>query len=357
MYKVLSALAPVVYLPGLVYEIIVRGRNALYEAAKLPQHRLPRPVISIGNITLGGSGKTPLAICVAHVLRGLGYTPAVLTRGYGRARPNEMKIVAPGVTTPRAAETLGDEPALIQRRVSSAWLGVSKNRFKAGKEIAERVPEVVFILDDGFQHRKLHRDLDIVIIDLSQPLKSNRIFPRGSLREPVSGLGRCDVIVFHGPADEANQDATGWMPQDLKIAASLFHCKQRIDALIPYALWKQNPPGMGMEGGTHIVPKSAYLVGALGNPERFQRDLLRMGIGGPGATFFPDHHTLKRKDWQNCVDKARRKGADTIITTEKDAIKIGEPPDFPLFIAVQKTELADVKGFETILNQRIKEGL
>jgi tetraacyldisaccharide 4'-kinase len=357
MYKVSSAFAPVAYLPGLAYEAILRGRNALYSAGKLPQHRLPRPAISIGNITMGGSGKTPLVICVAQVLEKLGYTPAVLTRGYGRARPNEMNITAPGETTPNAAETLGDEPALIQRRVSSAWLGISKDRLKAGKEIAGRNPEVVFILDDGFQHRKLQRDLDIVIIDRSQALESNRIFPRGTLREPVSELRRCDVIVFHGSPEGANQDMAGWISQNLKVAAALFQCNQRIRALVPFALWKRGSPGSGIDGSTQAFPKSAYLVSALGNPERFQRDLLQMGIGGPGATFFPDHRALRRKDWQNCVDKARRKGADTIVTTEKDAVKIGEPPDFPLFVAVQTTEMADAKGFEAILKNRVEESL
>jgi tetraacyldisaccharide 4'-kinase len=357
MYRVSSALAPVVYLPGLVYEAIIRARNGLYATGKLPQYRLPRPVISIGNITLGGSGKTPLVICVAQMLEKLGHTPAVLTRGYGRTRAKETRIVAPGETVLNAAEALGDEPALIQRHVSSAWLGVSKNRLKTGKEIAKRDPKVVFILDDGFQHRKLFRDLDIVIVDASQPVQSNRIFPRGTLREPVSGLHRCDMIVFHGSPKGVQPDTAGLMPQDLKPRVTIVHCKQTIQALVPFTSWNHNPAASKAHGCTSKVPKSAYLVSAIGNPERFQRDIRRMGIGGPGATFFPDHHALRQKDWQKCVVKARRKGADTIITTEKDAIKISEPPDFPLFIAVQRTEIPDTDAFEIILKNRLEESL
>ena len=104
-------------------------------------------------------------------------------------------------------------------------------------------------------------------------------------------------------------------------------------------------------------PESAYLVSALGNPERFQSDIRRMGIGGPGATFFPDHHGLSRRDWHNCVEKARRKGANAIITTEKDAVKISEPPDFPLLVAVQTTQMADAATFEAFLTRRIEGNL
>jgi tetraacyldisaccharide 4'-kinase len=357
MYRVPPALAPVTYLPGLIYEAAIRARNRLYASAKLPQYRLPRPVISVGNITLGGSGKTPLVIFVARVLEKLGYTPAVLTRGYRRSRPRETNIVAPGETIPDAAAALGDEPALIQRHVPSAWLGVSKNRLEAGKRIAERDPEVVFLLDDGFQHRKLHRDLDIVVVDTSQPLKFNRIFPSGTLREPLSGLHRCDMIVFLGSQDGVNQDKAGLTPQDLIPETAIFYCNQRIQALVPFSLWKLNSPDRGKEVDATAVPQSAYLVCAVGNPERFQRDIRRMGIGGPGGSFFPDHHVLRQKDWQNCADRARRKGAETIITTEKDAIKIVEPPDFRLFVAVQSTEMVNTEEFGILLNNCVKGSL
>jgi tetraacyldisaccharide-1-P 4'-kinase len=363
MDRVPAAFVPVVYIPGLAYEALVRTRNCLYSSAILAQHRLPAPVISIGNITLGGSGKTPLVIRVAQILVKLGYTPAVLTRGYGRAHPNKMRIVAPHETVPNPAATLGDEPALIQRHIPSAWLGISKNRLEAGNTIAGRDPKAVFVLDDGFQHRKLHRDLDVVIIDMSQPLKSNRVFPRGTLREPVSGLQRCDMVVLHGLPREA--EPVGLELGDyLKPGATILPCEQRIQAFVPFRSWRQSAPGSQNAGeppcfpkatpGRPALPGSAYLVSALGNPERFQSDIRRMGIAGPGATFFPDHHQLSQKDWQNCVERARRKKADTIITTEKDAVKITEPPDFPLLVAVQTTRMADTGKFETVLKNCIE---
>jgi tetraacyldisaccharide 4'-kinase len=354
MYKVPAALAPILFVPGLAYEAFVRARNRLYSTARLQQHRLPAPVISVGNITLGGSGKTPLVIYVAQSLAKLGHTPVILTRGYGRSHPNKMQIIAPGETIPNPAALLGDEPALIRRHVPSAWLGVSGDRLEAGKIIAGRDPKIVFILDDGFQHRRLHRDLDIVIIDESQPLQSNRVFPRGSLREPVSALRRCHLVVINRSLNEEQPDSLEPALRNVKSEAKLFHCKQRIRALIPFHSWESRAPGSGVANEMPSQSKSVLLVSALGNPERFQRDIVRFGVGVPGAAFFPDHHRLNRRDWQNCAERARRKGADTIITTEKDAVKVDEPPDFPLLVALQATEMAEVGAFEAVLKNCIE---
>lgn len=357
MYKVSSAFAPVVYVPGLAYEAIVRLRNRLFSSSILRERRLPAAVISVGNITLGGSGKTPLVICIAQILVKLGHTPAILTRGYGRIHSREARIIAPGEAVPDAAATLGDEPALVRRHIPSAWLGISKNRLETGKVIAGRDPKVVFVLDDGFQHRKLHRDLDIVIIDESQPLKSNRVFPRGTLREPVSGLHRSDGIVRLGLLGEQETDPAGSECRNLKPGTPIFRCRQRIETLVPFSSWQRFCPGSGIAVEKVPFQESAYLVSALGNPERFQNDIRRMGINGHGATFFPDHHRLSRKDWQHCVEKAHQKGAGVIITTEKDAVKISEPPEFPLLVAVQTTQMADAGAFESFLKSGIKERL
>lgn len=350
MDRVPSALARVAYIPALVFEALVRARGGLYSAALLPRRRLPAPVISIGNMTMGGSGKTPLVICVAQILLKLGLTPAILTRGYGRVRSGESHILSPGERVPSPASTLGDEPALIRRHLPSTWMGVSKDRFLAGTIISKRGPHVVFVLDDGFQHRRLHRDLDIVIIDSSQPLRSNRVFPRGTLREPASGLSRCDLVVINDSNDASR--CVEEEIRDIKCDATIFRCKQTIRPLVPFVSWHESA------GETDMVPpKSAYLVGALGNPERFRSDVRRLGIDIKGARFFRDHYKPTSKDWQACIEQARRSGVEALITTEKDAVKIGQNPDFPLLVAVQSTEISDAHGFETVLKTKIEEKL
>jgi len=379
--RIPSALAPAAYATGLLYEAVIRVRTRLYSASLLPTNRLPAPVISIGNITTGGTGKTPLVIYVARTLSDMGCSPAVLTRGYGRARSGRPHILSPGETVPSPSRTLGDEPALIRRHIPAAWMGVSKNRFLTGTILSKRDRRIVFILDDGFQHLKLHRDLDVVILDSSQALSSNRIFPRGTLREPLAGLQRCDVFVINGSGDTADSRSVETEVRRWNREAEIFECRQIIRSLLPFSAWAENAlkPGalsgasenkirVGRVSGSAgtartapsleaqpSLPAPAYLVSAVGNPERFQRDIRRLGIDVRGARFFADHYRLKEKDWRDCIQAARRSGAGSVITTEKDAVKIEHPPDFPLLVAVQSTEFSDASAFESVLKKSIEE--
>ena len=345
MHRIPSGLAPVLFFPGLMFEALIRARSRLYSASLLPQRRLPAPIISIGNITTGGSGKTPLVIYVAQMLAKLGFIPAVLSRGYGRIEPKKILVLSPGETVSSPARILGDEPALIRRHIPSAFMGIARKRFLAGDLIAKKQQRVIFLLDDGFQHRKLHRDLDIVIIDGSQPLGSNHVFPRGTLREPLSELHRCQIIMINGTQDGAGTDCVREEIRRHHPTAAIFYCKQTIQSLAPFLEWKE-------DSGSQSVPaRPAYLVAALGNPDRFREDVEKLGIEIRGTKFFPDHYWLKPKDWIACIEEARRKNAGAIIITEKDAVKISHPPDFPLLISVQSTEVSNAQEFEYMLKK------
>jgi tetraacyldisaccharide 4'-kinase len=350
MDKMPSALAPLVYIPGLLYEALVRLRNRSYTSSVLTQHHLPAPVISVGNITMGGTGKTPLAIYLAHMFLKFGCSPAILTRGYGRQSSNESFILAPGELIPNSARVLGDEPALIRRHVPEAWMGISKNRLMTGQEIAKQAKRPVFILDDGFQHRRLHRDLDIVIIDRSRPMKANRVFPLGTLREPASELRRSHIIVINGTTDKVDSDPFASEIHDLHKKGQILYCTQSIRTLIPFSSWKEDPTNHA----ACAKMQSAFLVAAVGNPERFQRDVRQMGIDVRGARFFADHYWPAPKDWQVCVRAAQSKSVDAIIITEKDAVKISQPPDFPLQVAIQTTEVLNPGALEQALNHLIE---
>jgi len=350
MHRIAPVLDPLLFLPGAAFEALVRARSRFYSAGIFPRHRLPRPVVSIGNITLGGSGKTPLVIYAAQVLIKLGFIPAVLTRGYGRSNSDKLLVISPAQEFPPAASILGDEPALVRRRVPSVWLGVSKNRRAAGEAIAGQAPGIVFVLDDGFQHQKICRDLDIVIVDRTQHLTTNHVFPRGTLREPVSQLRRCHMVVINGIPEPGEQDLTEPTIRSLHVNARLFHCDQRIKALVPFSQWSN-----GEEEEHDAYPKSALVVAAIGNPDRFRRDVARLGIEVRGTRFFADHHRIDPKQWLSCRKEADAKAVDAIITTEKDAMKIEQPPDFPLLVSVQQTEMSDADSFELLLKNRIEE--
>ncbi len=352
MQKIPPALAPALFLPGLLFEALVRARNFSYGAGFLRRHRLPGPVISVGNITMGGSGKTPLVVYIAQMLASRGFRPVILTRGYKRVRSNGTLIVRPGEEFPSAARILGDEPAVIRRHMPSAWMGISKNRFAAGVRIARQVGQPVFILDDGFQHRRLSRDMDIVVLDAGQPLQSNCVFPRGTLREPLRELNRCHVAVINGEQNESGSESAARAFLRHSPKAALFYCSQKISYLLPFDAWNGKKPS-----DPSRRPRSAFLVAAIGNPDRFLQDVQQTNTGVVGARFFRDHYRLMPEDWRSCAIDARRLNAEAIITTEKDAVKIPHSPDFHLWVAVQSTEIIDAAVFDALLARLVEKRL
>ena len=345
MLRTPAGLSPVTFIPGLLYEALIRARNGLYSAELLRPKHLSAPVISIGNMTMGGTGKTPLVIHVAQTLVRLGFQPAILSRGYGRTEPGQDRRIEPEDRISSPAKTLGDEPALIRRHVPSASLGISSNRFHMGNRMERTGNRLVFILDDGFQHRQLSRDLDIVILDSSQSLVSDRVIPRGTLREPLSGLKRCHIVVINQSRSEPGNAEVRREAKRHNPNAEFFGCTQTIKTLTPFHVWAEGKESRPAQA------QSAFLIAAVGNPERFKRDIRALGIEVKGAKFFRDHYWLKPGDWNSCIEAARSNGADSIILTEKDAIKISSPPEFPLLVAVQSTEISDEEGFERILKR------
>jgi tetraacyldisaccharide 4'-kinase len=353
MHKIPQALVPLAIATGPIYGTAVRLKNTLYESSILRSDRLQSPVISIGNITTGGAGKTPLVIYTAKKIIESGLIPAILSRGYGRPDPGIERVISPGESVKSPFPDMGDEPALIRRHVPGAWFGISKNRYAAGRRIEQATGKPVFILDDGFQHRKLHRDLDVVVIDSSQPLLSNHIFPRGTLREPIAGLHRSQAIILNGARRSGTSDPVRFAQAEPRLQKKLFYCEQTIEGFVPFNMWKE-----GSNPATNFpYPDHAFLTAALGNPERFHADVQEMGVQVCGTLFFKDHYNMRPEDWYRCVEMARQASADAILVTEKDAVKISEPPDFPLLVCVQTTKFSDPEAFEELLHQGINRSL
>jgi tetraacyldisaccharide 4'-kinase len=328
-----------------VFQGLVRLRNRMYDLSLLPQVRLSHPVISIGNLTVGGSGKTPFVIHVARTISRMGAVPALLSRGYGRAGKARI-ILAPGAQIPSPAHTLGDEPALVRRHESRLWLGIWRKRYIAGLEISRQTQRLCFLLDDGFQHRHLKRDMDLVLIDRTQPLEENRMLPAGTMREPVAGLRRADVVVINGRHQGHGEDPIELFVHKINPRLPVFHCQQRIERFVRFSEWQNQAP----ENGSPSHPPSAYLVAAIGNPDRFQKDVEALGIAIAGTRFFRDHFRLRDSDWADCISEARARGAASVITTEKDAIKLKEDPGEELLVAVQSTYLEEQDEFERKLD-------
>ena len=346
----------------MIYHAGVHLRNRAFDAGFMSVDRLPRPVISVGNLTLGGTGKTPFVIYLAGILKEMGCETAVLTRGYGRCESGKTIVLSPGEGADFSASRLGDEPALIRRHLPEIWLGISSDRTHAAKIIVRNrecvltTDRLVFVLDDGFQHRKIRRELDIVMINIEHPPDLERLLPLGALREPVTGLRRAQVVVINGtnasPAGNQNIKVDAITDNLRKYApkADFFNCNRRIQAIVPFSDWLCSELPLTLS----TPPAKAFLVAAIANPDRFKEDMQNLGVETRGCAFFRDHAEIGKKDWENCVGLARKVKAEAIVVTEKDAVKIYSPPGFPLFVAVQNMEISKEGRFREILQGKLK---
>lgn len=330
-----------------IFSIALRVRAELYRRGVLAVHKLGAPVISIGNLTTGGTGKTPLAIHTARLLSAWGFQTILLSRGYGRRSRRAPLVVPPDPARHVRAEDVGDEPALIRRKVPEIWLAISADRRAAADAVPRTGLPAVFLLDDGFQHLRLHRDLDIVLIHEADRILSNRLLPAGSMREPLAALARCDILILNGGGEDSRWAALREAAARISPRMPVFHCRQSIARIVRLEDWLVGPstaPAM-----TKI--QAAYLVAAIANPHRFRADALALGIDVRGQRFYRDHYPIRAADWSSCFDAARSAGAQAILTTEKDAVKLSRAPAFPVVVAVQEIVVAEATTFEEILRK------
>jgi len=313
-----------------VYGLSVRARNGLYRAGWLKTQRAGVPVVSVGNITAGGTGKTPFAAWLARLLVIHKMRPAILSRGYGRHR----------------ALGLDDENEMLRRLADSVPVVVEPDRLKGAERAVRQHGADVLILDDGFQHRRLARDLDVVLIDAVWPFGAGRLLPRGLLREPLKGLERADFLVL------TRTELIG--PEQIE------EVKTRLNRLahgVPVALCETTLQGLRPLGRP---AEEALLPGALregrwaafcgiGNPEAFRLTLRRAGCDPATFSVFADHERYSRRQIKGVLARACASGCDCVVTTEKDAVKVEAltardgPPAGPALYALQ-TELDMTEG-------------
>ena len=318
------------------------------EARATTQTPLPVPVVSVGGITLGGSGKTPFASFLATRLQQKGYSPGILTRGYRRRSPARYLVFAPGST---ASPALTGDEAQIFLRSGAAAVGIGANRYETAKILLEQQPSTdALLLDDGFQHARLPRDLDIVVIDGLDPFGKEHVVPLGRLREPLSALKRAHVFVVTRAANDLRYEAIRRRLGEYNPGAPVFRTRLHARG------WRDYRSGKLLEA----LPFGR--VGAfcgLGNPQNFWNTLEALGLEIVFRWAFDDHHAYKPVELQRIAHHARMKDAGILVTTEKDRMNC---PDH-LIAAIAPLELAwleielemeDEAGFFAILNRVLK---
>jgi tetraacyldisaccharide 4'-kinase len=318
--------------PLAVFSIIYRGiigvRNLLYDSGVIPAARLDCKVISVGNITVGGTGKTPTVIALAAMLKRNGCRPAVLSRGYGGESKRPVNVVSDGTGVLMSARDAGDEPVLIAQSVASVPVLTGKRRSITGSYAVEHFGADVLILDDAFQHRSVSRDIDIVLLDWQRPLGNGWVLPRGGLREPPRALRRAHIILVTGPAKKgspcAMEGLNDWL--DRRNLSSL--------AGRPVFMAFRTPRDL-RQGGTgaeyplyHMRGKKIVAFAGIADPGDFRRTVTSMGGQVESFISFADHHSYRHDDIEAIRHTAGRASADMIVTTEKDGMKLADFPEF-----------------------------
>ena len=291
-----------------LYSLILRLRAGLYLSGILKTHRLPRPVVSIGNITVGGTGKTPVTAHIARFLLARGYRVAVLSRGYGGSLEGQTCVVSDGATIMLGAAECGDEPYLLASTVPGLMVVIGTDRYAAGQLAVQQLAPDIFLLDDGFQHLRLHRDLNILLLDFSRPFGNNLTLPAGILREPSSAIRRADLVIYtRAPEGSGLPADTG------KISACI--SSHTIVDLLP--LGGQTPVSCSGCFGRKVLA-----FAGIADPDSFFAGLRAKGLNLVQTINFPDHVVYNRERCDEIAEAMRTTGADLLVTTEKDGVKL-----------------------------------
>ena len=303
-----------------IYGGVVGVRNALYDRGVLRARRLDGAVVSVGNLSAGGSGKTPFVMLLGELLKARGIKFDVLSRGYGRKSPGVRLVDPAGLP-----QEFGDEPLLIARKLQVPVV-VGEDRWDAGRFAESKFGAQLHLLDDGFQHRRLARDFDIVLVT---PQDANdRLLPAGRLREPLRALRRADAVVL----------ASGAAPESFPVEGKLVWRVRR-------GIMPQNVP-----------PRPVVFCG-IARPQNFVLQLRAANIEPVAEAFYRDHHAYGEKDIGELLELKQRSEADGFVTTEKDAVNLGAYLSAlePLAVVPVRMELADAANAVDTMLRKIEE--
>jgi tetraacyldisaccharide 4'-kinase len=315
------------------YRYLLGAREWLYGRGVLRSRRLDRPVVAVGNLTVGGTGKTPAVMLAVETLQELGHHPAVVSRGYGR-RTDGVHVVADSAAIRVEPEDAGDEPFLLARRLPGVPVVVGAHRGEAATLAVERFDASAIVLDDAFQHRTLAKDLEIVMARVRDPWGNGRLLPAGPLREPLAGLARAHVVVATGAREAGDgaavEDAVARHAPGVPVIPA---------AYVPTECWdarRMQPFPLDDLGRARLLA-----FAGIGAPEGFRRTLDELGAAPVELLTFGDHHWYTGADLRGLCERGRALGVDALVTTEKDWVRLLRlgPPALPLWVVSVRLEI------------------
>ena len=317
---------------SLIYGVAARLQALLYAEGIYTAKHLNAPVISVGNLTVGGTGKTPMVLWLAERLLAEGKQVAILSRGY------------------RGSGGTSDEIKMLKSRLGDRVVfGVGPDRYLEGRRIESENQVDVFVLDDGFQHLQLARNVDIVLVDSTKCLSKEWLLPAGSMREPVSALRRASAVVLTRMEGVSPDSAA---IQAIRATADLptFYAKTR---LLDY--WRVTDSPHAQAAGNELPPQPVFAFCGIGNPGAFFSDVKKWGMAVVGQHAFRDHHSYTARDVKTLEDHAQRVGAKALLTTEKDTQNLLDLhfSTFPLFCCRIALEVRDDKELCALLKEKL----
>ena len=347
MNPITVALAPF----GRVYGVAMKARHALYRTGRFGVHNLGVPVISVGNLTIGGTGKTPLVEWIANDLAQAGRRVCILTRGYGRPSAGTRVVVSNGSEILSDANRAGDEPLLLAERLKGrAAVICDPDRVSAARWAIENLKSDAFVLDDGFQHLRVARDFNILTIDAMNPWGNGKLLPAGILRESPAQLTRADCIVITR-ADDSNQ--TSGLEREINELGKnrpIFRSRMTLSGL--------REVGRSDSPVAADAPKALVAAAfcAIGNPEAFFSLARRCGYQLCHTQAFRDHHIFTQADVARVTRGAISRGAQILLTTAKDEVKLRKLDfELPGYAADIEIEIENAEQFRSLIQQSLNQ--
>ena len=306
-------------------------RRSWYERHPQSRRSLDRPVISVGNLSVGGSGKTPIVAALARMLLDMGQRPAILSRGYARRRATDgVVVVSDGNRVLEPVENSGDEPQMLARALPGVPVLVCADRHLAGRLAEKQFDATVMLLDDGFQHLALGRNVDVLVVPASD--LDDAVLPSGRLREPLDAASSADCVLVPGSLEDVSRVAATFDRMPVFRVTNHFGSLQGLDASAP--------------SGTRVVA-----VAGIARPERFFTTLREQGFEIVRELRFPDHHWFSSDDLDRIRTIAKEASADLVVTTEKDAVRVAPQSGWavlPMTAVIEPAEL-----FSSWLRERL----
>ncbi len=342
----MNLLAPI----GKLYGFGMDVRNFLYDHGILPSYSLGARTISIGNLTTGGTGKTPLVGLAARILADDGSNVCILSRGYGRQQAGERVVVSDGKSLLADAFNGGDEPVELARSLNGKAVVIADaDRVAAARWAREQFKITTFVLDDGFQHRRAKRDLNILCIDATNPLGNGQILPAVPLRESLRGLDRAQAAVITRSDLIGSPHRLVKQLRDHRFDAPVFLATSQKSTFTSFDDFAEGRSANN-DGEARGSVRSGFVFTGIGNPAGFHAQLFREHVPVAGTETFPDHHYYTQADIDLIQRKAGSAEANCLLTTAKDAVKLLKLRfDLPVFVVESRIEIDDEVEFRSLI--------